>query len=332
MIVQKMEPKDHSYRVSVSLCTYNGARFLREQLDSIAQQTLLPFELVICDDGSIDDTIDIIEQFCLTAPFEVRLVRNEKNLGVSKNFENAINLCNGQFIALSDQDDVWCPQRIEYQTNILIRDPALDGVFSDAWLIDERSNALNRRLWPQIGFAGDVRQGVHIERELMKVLLKRDVVTGATLMIRSASREFLLPIPENWIHDAWIAWNLVACSGVAATGEPLINYRIHATQQVGVGPESNLKRIPESFQRGRNYYALQIQRFQYLFDHWSALTRDLHPDAARALQGKIKHLTTRANLPERLLPRACKVLSTSPGYFKYSLGIQSMCKDLLIRD
>jgi glycosyltransferase involved in cell wall biosynthesis len=95
------------------MCTYNGSRHLKSQLDSISAQTRLPSELVICDDASSDDTVPIIEQFAASVPFRVRLDVNAQNLGSTKNFEKAIQKCKGDLIALSDQDDVWLPRKLE---------------------------------------------------------------------------------------------------------------------------------------------------------------------------------------------------------------------------
>src|SRR5882724_11959920 len=94
-------------RISVAMCTYNGAGFLSEQLESIAAQTRLPDELVICDDRSTDESVEIVRNFARHTPFSVRLEMNEENLGSTKNFEKSIGLCQGEIIALADQDDVW---------------------------------------------------------------------------------------------------------------------------------------------------------------------------------------------------------------------------------
>jgi glycosyltransferase involved in cell wall biosynthesis len=94
------------------MATYNGARFLREQLDSIATQTLLPYELVICDDGSTDATLEIAGQFAKEVSFPVRIYQNESNLGFADNFLKAASLCEGDWIAFSDQDDIWLPHKL----------------------------------------------------------------------------------------------------------------------------------------------------------------------------------------------------------------------------
>ena len=91
------------HRLSIALCTYNGAQFLPAQLESMAAQTRLPDELVVCDDQSTDGSVEIIKSFAHHAPFAIRLEINAKNLGSTKNFEKAIGLCRGEIIGLSDQ-------------------------------------------------------------------------------------------------------------------------------------------------------------------------------------------------------------------------------------
>lgn len=95
------------------MATYNGAKFIREQLDSIARQTVLPMELVVTDDGSTDNTLEIVEAFAQTAPFPVRASRNPKNLGYANNFMRAALSCEGDLIAFCDQDDLWLENKLE---------------------------------------------------------------------------------------------------------------------------------------------------------------------------------------------------------------------------
>src|SRR5689334_22293429 len=123
--------------ISVALCTYNGSRYLKEQLDSIASQTRRPDEVVIRDDVSADNTVKIAQQFAETVPFPVHIHRNPENLGSTRNFESAIEACRGEIIALSDQDDVWESQKLERIETEFAADPGLGTVFSDAVLTDD---------------------------------------------------------------------------------------------------------------------------------------------------------------------------------------------------
>ena len=99
-------------KISIAMATYNGAKYLREQLDSLASQTLLPNELVVCDDNSTDETVNIILNFKSAAPFEVYILKNEVNIGYTKNFEKAMAICTGNLILLCDQDDFWFSNKI----------------------------------------------------------------------------------------------------------------------------------------------------------------------------------------------------------------------------
>jgi len=107
-----MDVIQKTIKASICLTTYNGSKYLQQQLDSFLAQSILPDELVVCDDGSTDATCEIIERFKQIAPFEVRLYKNENNLGYAQNFSKALGLCKGDFVFLSDQDDVWLPKKL----------------------------------------------------------------------------------------------------------------------------------------------------------------------------------------------------------------------------
>ena len=194
-------------QISVAMCTYNGERYLHEQLQSIAAQSLPPSEVVVCDDGSTDSTIAVLEEFRQRASFDVRVIRNETNLGITRNFEKAIELCNGEFIALSDQDDVWLPDKLKCLSELLAKDSSLGGVFSDAELIGEDSKFNGKHLWLTLGWP--LKEGDLDRANGMKLLLHGVVATGSMLMFRAAARIFMCPIPRSWAHDAWITWILV---------------------------------------------------------------------------------------------------------------------------
>src|SRR5947209_10455427 len=123
--------------ISVALCTYNGEKFLPEQLDSITAQTVFPNELVVSDDGSSDRTLSILHDFASSAPFAVRILQTQSNLGSTKNFEYAIAHCTGAIVALSDQDDVWQPEKLEKLHEALTANSDAGFVVSDSELIDQ---------------------------------------------------------------------------------------------------------------------------------------------------------------------------------------------------
>ena len=125
--------------VSIALCTYNGEQFLKKQIDSLLNQTYSNLQIIICDDASQDDTKAILEDY---SDSRIKKIFNHKNIGYIKNFEQAINLCKGDFIALCDQDDIWKPEKIETMLNS-IDDAWL--LFCDSELIDEQDNLLHKK-------------------------------------------------------------------------------------------------------------------------------------------------------------------------------------------
>lgn len=314
-------------RISVALCTYNGGRYLSEQLASIAGQLRSPYEVVICDDCSSDLTLEIIAEFAATVPFPVRLFRNEENLGSTKNFEKAIRLCEGDLIALCDQDDVWYPHKLERLMSVFRSDSALGGAFSDADLIDENSQPLGRRLWKRAHFEARSEQlGVG---ELASVLLKSNVVTGATLIFRADMREMLLPIPASWVHDGWIAWILTLYSKVASVSEPLTKYRIHGFQQIGVGPLTLRGKIIRAKETGRRKHESSAKDFDALRDRFLECPFGNSAVRLKELEARIQHEYMRARLPANRFLRAYKIVCVLHKYQRYSRGLTSACMDLL---
>jgi glycosyltransferase involved in cell wall biosynthesis len=315
--------------ISVAMCTFNGARYLGEQLASIAAQTLLPDELIVCDDRSSDETLTILENFARSSMFPVRLFVNDENLGPAKNFEQALRLCRGELIAFSDQDDIWYPRKLAQLVGILDQDATLGGVFSDGTLMDESSNRVNGQLWERVHYHPP-SHSLHVEQSLANCLLKRNVVTGATLMIRASMQNLALPVPDPWMHDGWIAWMLLLHSGIAAAPEPLIAYRIHGAQHAGLSRGSVLERIEYARQVRRRECLPTASQFEALRAHLAQ-----HPGCHREelqvrVQEKIAHLRRRVNLPRSLFPRMCRILAGWRQYQLYSGGLATMLKDLLI--
>ena len=128
---------NRKYMVSIVLASCNGEKYIKEQLDSILNQTYSDFELIVCDDCSTDSTTNIINEYCRKDK-RIRLFINEKRLGSNKNFEKAILLCSGEYIALSDQDDIWLPEHLEKLLKIIKGHKLACG---NAELIDRNGNS-----------------------------------------------------------------------------------------------------------------------------------------------------------------------------------------------
>ncbi len=255
--------------ISIALCTYNGAQYLQHQLDSIAEQTLLPGELVACDDRSSDTTVQILKGFSEKAPFPVHIHINDSNLGVARNFEKCASLCTGELIALCDQDDVWKPGKLEKLAAALNGNPEAGFVFCDAELVDENLTSLNRYLWDEKpnSFSKKERQSFAYSGQIPH-LLKKNMVTGACMMFRASLTSQFAPIPRTWIHDYWIA-TIAAALGHRGiiVDEPLILYRQHANQQIGVLKGSIIARLRASIDHWPSLLQRDINRADSLFNH-----------------------------------------------------------------
>lgn len=223
--------------ISVALCTHNGAAYLRHQLLSIAEQTRRPNEIVVCDDASADDTRIILKDFAVNRGLPLRLFFNDTVLGPVKNFDKAIGLCAGDLIALSDQDDVWLPNKLEAMEKVLLSNEGVGAAFSDAEVVDDKLQPLGYRLW-ECSMLGPKERRLLFGGQAFELLLVRNLVTGATMAFRAGYRDIILPIPLGlrlW-HDGWIAVNIAAVAEVALIDEPLIKYRQHPGQLLGARP------------------------------------------------------------------------------------------------
>jgi glycosyltransferase involved in cell wall biosynthesis len=276
-------------RLSIALCTYNGARFLAAQLDSIATQTRLPDELVACDDGSNDDTVSLLEQFAARAPFAVRVFRNDTRLGPTKNFEKAIELCTGDLIATCDQDDVWMPEKLALSAAAMDKDPALGLVFGDAEVVEDDLRPRGHSMWQAIQFQPPARRMVS-EGRIFEVLMRQWVVTGATMMFRAKHRSQFLPIPDFWTHDGWIALIVSALAPVAMVERCLLFYRQHAAQQIG-GKRLTFRELYDIAKKtGPDYFRLHFERFHEAQQRLHGMSSHLKdPSLLQLIDSKVDH-------------------------------------------
>lgn len=316
------------------MCTFNGAVYLPAQLESLAAQTRLPAELVVCDDCSTDETVALLRAFAARAPFPVRLYVNERNQGSTKNFEQAIARCTGEVIALCDQDDVWLPEKLERMAAVLAAAPYAGLVFSDAEVVDEHLRPLGQRLWQCFKF-GPPEQELFRRGRAFDVLFRHNVVTGTTMAFRAEFKKLVLPLPAlgNLIHDAAIALLIAAIADLVFIPESLVLYRQHAGQQIG-------PRLPDERVGAWLTTASHTDAHAYL--HVAAQLKMLHErlatytgsapraEAMRPLTARIAHLEARGNMPRQRLRRLPSVLKEllALRYHQHSNGLFSVAKDL----
>lgn len=202
-------------RLSVAMAAYNGGPYINEQLESLIRQSRRPDELVVSDDFSADSTPDIVGRFAAVAPFDVRFYRNEKNLGLVKNFETAIRRCSGDVVFLSDQDDVWLPEKLRAVEKIFQDRPEVQVVVNDAKIVSHDLTA----------------SGVTLQGQLRALNLSdNNFITGCCTAFRRSMLPVILPIPEDAIaHDAWINDLAIAMNVRSVLRESLQLYRRHGS-------------------------------------------------------------------------------------------------------
>ena len=200
--------------VSIALCTYNGEAYLREQLESIVNQSYRPIELIVVDDCSTDDTLKILEEYADKYPF-LKFFINPTNLGYIKNFEKALQLCGGEFIALSDQDDIWDLEKIEKQVNNIGNNLL---IYHDSEFVDENDQSLNRKMSDIMNlYSGNQPEA----------FLFFNCISGHSVLMKKELRDELLPFPDAYFHDWWMGYVATNLGSIDFIKESLVKYRQH---------------------------------------------------------------------------------------------------------
>jgi len=223
--------------VSVAMCTFNGARYLPEQLTSLLRQNHSLIEIIIVDDKSSDHTEKIVRQF-QAIDDRIRFYVNSERRGVNKNFEKAISLAKGEYICTCDQDDLWFPEKIEKLLACIGDD---DLVYSDSQYILNKGEIIDRFL------SSDAKIG-NISGPLS--LLFFNVVSGHSMMFRKSLFERACPFPDNQYYDHWLAFNAAITGKVRFLDVPLQYYRQHESNVVAAkGFKKKPKEKPDEYEK-----------------------------------------------------------------------------------
>lgn len=217
----------------IALCTYNGERYLRAQLDSILTQSRRPDQVVVCDDGSTDGTWEMLQQWQAHSGLEIVLHRNEQRQKVTANFAQAVSRLDTDLIFLCDQDDVWLPDKVARMQQVFENDASVLLVHSDAELIDGKGRSLGTTLLEELKVDAFERAAIRHGRAF-EVLVRRNVITGATAVIRRSLLKQALPIPRSFFHDEWLGFVACLSGKVVLLDETTIQYRQHGNNFVGV--------------------------------------------------------------------------------------------------
>ncbi len=292
--------------VSVALASYNGERYLAEQLRSILAQTHPPDEVVVSDGGSSDDTVKIAREILAAHPgIRSRVIADGTRLGVGANFQRAIAATSGELIALSDQDDVWYPDRLDRAVPAF-DDPQVMLSCGNARLVDADGAPLLIDLYRALAIGAHERTQL-ASRDAFALLVRRNIVTGATVIFRRELLAAAEPFPAEWVHDEWLTILAAVTGRIAVDSTPLIDYRQHGANEIGV-------RAPTLRYRARRMLESRGDRYESLARRSVALVHRLEaigaPEPMRELATqKAAFESARANYDRRRLCRVIPVLT-----------------------
>jgi glycosyltransferase involved in cell wall biosynthesis len=212
--------------VSVAIATYNGEKYITEQLRSIIDQSFKNIEIIITDDASLDNTVLIIKEFQQQYGF-IKLYSNAINSGVTKTFENSFKNCTGNFIAIADQDDIWELHKIETLVNTIGHE---DAVYSNSELVDKNGRPL-QQLFSSLMHLQSYYSGAPF--------LMGNCVPGHTILMKAVFANSILPLPNTIMFDRWISFCAAANNGIKYVDDPLVKYRQHESNTIGTGKLKN---------------------------------------------------------------------------------------------
>jgi glycosyltransferase involved in cell wall biosynthesis len=233
-------------KISVAFIVYNGAQYMRAQLDSILAQTHKVDEIIIWDDASSDNSKEILEEYKNKHPNLFFIHFNKQNLGPTKNIEKAIQACTGELILLADQDDYWEEHKVETIIKWFEENPTMNGVFTNGSLMNSKEELDNKySLWDVMSFPYKTIKSKTELNNSLKLYINtiENAVTGATLAIRNNLAFLKQPFPviKHLVHDRWLAINLAETNSLGILEDKLIHYRIHSEQAIG-GMTENIEK------------------------------------------------------------------------------------------
>lgn len=313
-------------RISIAMATFNGAIYLKSQLESLATQSRPPDEVVIVDDCSVDATEQIAKSFASDAPFALKFIKNPHQLGVTANFEKAMMSCSGDIIFTSDQDDVWLSGKIERMVREFEDSSAL-LVVCDAKLVDSELRPLKGTLWDSVGFQG-LEYARAINGQVFEVLTRRNFVAGMAMAIRKPFLETIRPLPKEWVHDGWAALVAAAYEGVRIVPEALVYYRLHGKNAIGVQSFTFADKLRLAWELPRKALLEKAEQMEVAADR---LKHVVAPQRLRLMTNLSVHFRARTEMPRERrerIPLVWRELSEGR-YHSFSHGLSAALRDLI---
>ena len=222
--------------ISIVMATYNGSKYISEQLMSILGQSVLPQEIVLVDDASYDNTIDIVERILSEGKIKYSIIQHEINRGISQTFEDGIKNANCEYVMICDQDDIWNREKIKETKRVieLYKDVVL--AVCDADIVNECLNSKKLTMFHNINLPLIFKNDYCILNQMQAIdlLLKRNYITGMCMAVKREIAIEAIPFSNNMTYDSWISWIAAQRGKIAFINKVLVLYRQHENNAIGV--------------------------------------------------------------------------------------------------
>lgn len=316
-------------KISIAMCTYNGEKYIAEQLQSLFDQTLKPDEIVISDDGSKDKTLEIIRNFIDRNIIPIRILEHKENLGVFKNFEYCIKQCIGDIIFTCDQDDYWMSTKLA--KHMLVHTSSLDVsiVYSNAEVVKKSLDNVICPLWEP----SQIEDEVNGKSSFTSLVVKGQSIAGCCMSFKRDFFESILPIPDKIYHDDWIATSAYFVGRIVGINECLIKYRQHGNNVVGIVRGSKLSYYKSLFTNVKFYtdaddyiYQRHLIVYTHMFEH--SYLKDFVKD--KGLEDILSLYESRSGYRNKTFISSFKHLSGSllKGHYRLLNGVCTYIKDI----
>lgn len=319
-------------KISVVVCTYQGEAYVAEQLRTLLTQSRLPDEIIIGDDASTDGTWAIVQAFGTQARARgivVTLLRHPSRLGYVANFSASLSLAGGDIVFLCDQDDAWHADKIALMMGMFVANPELLFVHSDARLVDAEGKDLGHGVFEALEVSSHERKEV-VHGDAFTVYLRRNLATGAASAFRRSLLEVALPLPADWVHDAWLAILAAATGRIAMLDDALVDYRQHGANEIGLARRSQKQRFADLFRPRNEIIRADADRMQVLVRRLEDVgAPQACVEATRSMDAHLRRRLTIGAQP--LWLRSINVTRelTTGRYSRFGTGIRSAIRDLL---
>ncbi len=320
-------------KVSVALCSHNGAAYIGAQIRSILSQSRLVDEIVVSDDASSDRTVEIVENAFasrLKSGPDLDIIKNKDPLRVTKNFEKAIGATTGELVLLADQDDVWREDKVE----VLVNEMSLAGsktllTCTNARNVDDQGEPLGYTLFQALEITNSERTLIS-EGRSYEAFLRRNLVTGATVIFRRELYELARPFPDAWLHDEWLAIVAAAHNGVQMLDECLIDYRQHSANQVGMAKMTIAAKFFK-FREPRAERNSRLYRRAKQLNEYMQSAEGVTTEHRRMAAEKLQFEEARQRYPARRISRIPHIARQlfAGNYRQYGTGLKDAIRNLL---